>query len=505
MTDNRIAVLLIYPDSRAAALGSPGFKEVFRSLDIREDFDVRWSWFDEESGSVDKISGRTIGQYDVVGFSVAYELLYGNVIRALVSLGLEPEKTLRGGSDPLIILGGAAPTINPVVAGTIADIVYRGEAEHSLAEVIQSAVLIKTGAAQKLTPMRDGKPSTATPAAPRFFLPDNGIVSSFYDGFDDPSQSAFADAGLVEVGRGCSRGCRFCAAGHIYLPARQRPVEAILEDTVSYKGKAKRIGLVGAAVSDYRYLKEVMRGILDRGFGLTTSSFRADMLDEELATMLIRGGLKTVTIAPEGGSERMRRLINKRLDEDEIIAATHASRSAGFKNIRLYYMVGLPWETPEDIDAIVSLTGKIALAFSSPGSSVTVSVNPFIPKPETPFQWCPMAETSCLEDVYKRLARAFRSLHGVSLKTLSIRAAEREAVISLGDERVGKAVIANARNNTPWARALRDNGIDTNALIHRFKDDNEVFPWDSFTGAQIKAALHASFVKAWNAAQSLND
>lgn len=501
--DEIIPVLLLYPDTKEAALGSPGFSRVIRTLDADDRFAVDWGWYDEKNDRVVLECEDWQGLYQAVGFSVPYELLYSQVVRSLLSIGIEPERERRTQESPLIVLGGASPTINPVVAETIADFVYRGEAETAAADVIYAEVSTnKTGAALKLTPMRDGKPPTKTQAAPRFILPSDKIDSSFFATFDNPAESAFSDAGLVEVGRGCSRACRFCAAGHIYLPIRQRPPEDILRDASTYQTHARRIGLVGAAVSDYPRLKEVMGGILDMGFGLTTSSFRADMLDEELAVLLRRGGLKTVTIAPEGGSARVRTIINKRLTEEEILAASHACKSAGFTSLRLYFMVGLPWEHYDDIEAIVTLTGKIYDDFASPGSTVTVSVNPFIPKPQTPFQWAPMDTAKILEKKYALLEKAFRSLRGVTLKTLSIRAAIREAVLSLGNDSVGKAVIENARDSVPWARALKNNAVNIHTLIHEEKPESAVFPWDSFIEPKMKAALYASFRKAYSAAQS---
>ena len=164
-------------------------------------------------------------------------------------------------------------------------------------------------------------------------------------------------------------------------------------------------------------------------------------------------------------------------------------------------MVGLPWENDSDIEAIAVLTGEIRREFNITDGKITVSVNPFIPKPLTPFQWCGMAQPSYIERVYKILKRAFCTVRGVTLKTLSVRVAVREAVISLGTEAAGRAVIENARDGVPWKKALSNNGINIEQLVHRMKSPEESFPWDTVTGGKTKTALYASFEKAKSAAE----
>ena len=271
--------------------------------------------------------------------------------------------------------------------------------------------------------------------------------------------------------------------------------------TRTFLGTADRIGLVGAALSDHGSLKDILRGILDMGFGLTTSSFRADMIDDELVGLLTDGGLRTLTIAPEGGSERIRRIINKRLPEARILEAAEAVSRSGIRNLRLYYMVGLPWERQADIDDVVALTAKIRSIFRGPGRTIVVSVNPFIPKPQTPFQWCGMAKTDYLEKTYRVLKRAFQAMPGVGFKVMSIRAAVREAVISLGNEDVGYALIDSVRDGIPWKKALVRRGVNAERLVHREKTPDERFPWDDITGETKKAALLATFEKAKRTAQ----
>ncbi|MBA7559771.1 hypothetical protein ES708_01386 [subsurface metagenome] len=495
-------VLLVYPDNISAALGSPGFKQVYRTLSQQSGFIVDWGWFDEASGRIRYISGGKRKRYDCVAFSVPYELLYFNVVRALISLNIDPARGKRNPEKPSVILGGAAPTLNPAVAGKIADIIYIGEAESGLIPVLTRFLRNKyEGAAQQLTPMIGIPIPITSGAAPRYILPAKDIDSTFLEGFDNPAQSLFKGAGLVEVGRGCSHGCRFCIAGHLYLPTRHRNVDDILHDADTYKGKADRIGLVGAAVSDHRHLKEIMRKLLERGFGLTTSSFRADMIDDECASLLKSGGMKTVTVAPEGGTQYIRTIMNKRISEEEILAAAQSCKKAGIRNLRLYFMIGLPWEPNSHADSIVDLTGKVNDVFGGSGQKITVSVNPFIPKPQTPFQWCGMAESSSIKKAFGRLKTKFRNMKGVTLKTLGAAAAIKEAILSLGDDRVGQAIIDTVVSDIPWKKALLDNGVSVQQLVHTEKPEHYVFPWDTVTGDKTKTALFRSYKKAEHAAQ----
>jgi len=496
------SVLLLYPDSLAAVYGAPGFREVYRSLSQEKQVQVDWGWYDVKKECVAYERREVKRNYDCIAFSVPFELLYFNVVKSLTSLGIEPARHKRGPDKPVVMIGGTAPTLNPAVAGVIADSVYIGEAEPNITVFLRESILNKKrGAVQQLTPMRGTSVPKKPGTAPRFIYQVDKIDSTFLDGFDNPSLSTFRGAGLIEVGRGCSRGCRFCAAGHVYLPVRHRDVDDILRDADTYSGKAKRIGLAGASISDHGALKEIMRGILDMGFGLTTSSMRADMLDEELLTLMKKGGLKTVTIAPEGGSERIRRIMNKQLTEEAIFNAVRACKTAGIKNIRLYFMVGLPWEKEADVMAIVELVEKIRREFGGSQKKITISVNPFIPKPQTPFQWCGMADTSYIKKVYKILSRAFHGMKGVTLKKLSIRAALKEAIISLGDEAVGNAIIDNQCDGLPWNKALSMHCVDKERLVHSMKSHDERFPWDHVTGEKTKAALFASFMKAKNTAE----
>ncbi|MBT4485000.1 MAG: hypothetical protein HOC71_15140, partial [Candidatus Latescibacteria bacterium] len=225
----KVDVLLLYPDTLEAALGSPGFRLVYRTLFEADDISVDWGWYDRKNERIVYESRRCNGRYDCIAFSVPYELLYFDVIRCLLILNIEPERNKRKQKYPLVIAGGAAPTINNEVAGTFADIVYIGEAEQYFADTVRQLVSDKNaGAAKQLTPMSGINIPDEKSAAPRFICPTERIDSSFLFGFDDPLHCTFKDAGLVEVGRGCSRGCRFCAAGRIYLPVRHRSVEDIL-------------------------------------------------------------------------------------------------------------------------------------------------------------------------------------------------------------------------------------------------------------------------------------
>jgi len=501
--DELLSILLVYPDTREAALGSPGFREVYRTFDEDDSFIADWAWFEKDSAQVLYECREWRGDYDCVALSVSFEMLFANVVKALSALGIEPEREKRSNDSPLVALGGVVPTLNPAPASVIADLVFAGEAEQDAVKEVKRYIASKhTGAANKLTPMSGVRAPEDKLAVPRYYIPKEDILSSYFPGFDDPSICTFSGAGLVEVGRGCSRACRFCAAGHIYLPVRHRPVKDILRDVDTFDGIAERIGLVGASISDHKELDIILKGIIDRGFGLTTSSFRADMVTPDIIALMKEGGLKTLTIAPEGGSARIRAIVNKRLDRDSILRAASVAAEGGIRSIRLYFMVGLPWEREDDIEAIPALCSEIGDAVRPFNVKLTVSLNPFIPKPQTPFQWCPMAGEKYLSAVYKTLKKAFLKQRGISLNTLSIRIAVREAVIGLGGVNTGRAIIDNVLRNIPWKKALTNNSVDVTELLYTFKDRDIIFPWDSVHTEKRKAALYASYEKAYSTAQN---
>ena len=252
-------------------------------------------------------------------------------------------------------------------------------------------------------------------------------------------ESVFGDMFLVEASRGCQWGCRFCAAGFMYRPIRYRAPEMLIAEAERGLGERKVIGLVGAEMASVPGVADIASAVVDRGGRLSPSSLKADCISPALASALARGGNQSVTVAPEAGSERMRKVINKNLTEAEILHAAEMMLGEGVGNLKFYFMIGLPEERDEDVLAIADLVAKVlerARARRTRIGSVTVSLNPFVPKPWTPFQWDPMQDARSIKRKVAMLRQRLARLGQVELDAESPREAYFQTMVSRGDRRV---------------------------------------------------------------------
>jgi radical SAM superfamily enzyme YgiQ (UPF0313 family) len=272
-------------------------------------------------------------------------------------------------------------------------------------------------------------------------------------------ETKFGDMYLIEVSRGCGRGCRFCLAGFSYRPLRERSVDVLLDQAKEGLGYREKIGLVGAALSDYSQIDALTQGLRQLGAQISVSSLRVDSLSERLLEALAEGGTQTLTIAPEAGSARLRSCINKDISEKEILeVAQRATRH--FPQLKLYFMFGLPGEREEDIQALVHLTQKIKERFSG---HLIVSLSPFVPKAQTPYQWAPMTPLPLLE---ARLRYVKQTLFSIEVRSESAAEAAIQATLARGDRRVGLALAYTKGKSLPaWKRALARQGLAYEALL----------------------------------------
>ena len=291
----------------------------------------------------------------------------------------------------------------------------------------------------------------------------------------------FSDMYLSEEARGCGRHCRFCMAGYIYLPPRNLGVEQAAEQAKKADELCGKIGLVGAALSDYPEIDDLCGRIEG---GLSVSSLRADSVSERLIQRLARSGHKTISIAPEAGSERLRKVINKNITEEDILHAADMVFGHGIPNLKLYFIIGLPMETEGDVDEIITLAEKVhdvQLKHAKPAGRigrVTLSVNSFVPKPFTPFQWEPMEPVSSLNKKLRRLEKAVRTIGNTNIIHDLPKWEYIQALLSRGDRRLGKLIKAAHEKNGDWRGAARALGMDTDFTVTRKRDLSEVLPWD---------------------------
>ncbi|MFH1079262.1 MAG: radical SAM protein [Pseudomonadota bacterium] len=455
-------------------------------------------------------SQKRLTEFHVIAFSVSFENDYPNILKILALAGIPMLAEEREERHPLIIGGGISVTLNPEPLSDFIDLFLLGEAEESLPEWMRRyEIMLRSGLSRKesLFALQQDLEGVYVPAFYHVqyhedkrirsreavsaalpvrikkrwvkdinaFLTEQGIAA------DDTELGTMH---LTEVSRGCQRGCRFCAAGFTYRPARFRSEPVLQASILRGLTEQKKIGLVGTAVSDHPDLMRICRQILIRSGKIAIGSLRLDRLDAEILTLLKEGGIETVSLAPEAGSQRLRDVIHKGFGERQIFDAVAALIDHGMLNIRLYFMVGLPTETDADIDALIHLVEAIkrhALgrkAGKKPLRRLTVSVNQFIPKAATPFQWCSLESIRSVQKKIRLIEKAFRRDSAVHVIHDIPKWNYVQALLSLGDRRVGKILLRVHQEGGNWPRALKTGEPHPDFYVYRKKNPAEILPWD---------------------------
>jgi radical SAM superfamily enzyme YgiQ (UPF0313 family) len=294
---------------------------------------------------------------------------------------------------------------------------------------------------------------------------------------------------LIEVERGCGWGCRFCLVSNAFHPARYRSLDGLLDEAETGLRHRKRLGLVGPAVTDHPDIEALVTRLRQMGAELSISSLRIKPFSPTVLTALARGGARTITLAPEAGSERLRRLIAKGITESDILGAVGVVAGQNIKRLKLYFMIGLPSEGDDDIEEIIrlALACKDILDKQSGGSRIALSISPFVPKAGTPFQWLPMAPLPVLEHRLSLLKNRLQP-KGISVKADSLAWTQVQAVLARGDITLSQ-VLADIKvvSLSGWRRAARESGLDTDFFAHQQWDTEQELPWasiDSGTGTE---------------------
>ena len=539
---DRLRVALAFPNTYWVGMSNLGFQTVYRLFNAEPDI-VCERFFLPPKQELAALSAAKaplltlesqtpVGDFDIVAFSVSFEWDYVNVLTLLRLAGIPAYASERTGRHPLIVIGGAVTFVNPEPLAPFADVIAAGEGE-ALIPGLRRAMAEATGRPDLLARLATERgfyvPSFYEPeyagdgtlagysvrAGIEAPLPVRKAALKTTEAVDPPAttiftpDTEFGSRFLVEVVRGCANLCRFCWAGYNYLPVRAFPADRILQLAEEARRYSQRAGLVSIALCDHPEIERILSRLLELGYAISPASLRLDDLTPAIVQMLRQSGERSITIAPETGSDRLRRVINKTVTNDEILDSAELIFANGIESLKLYYMIGLPTETDEDLVAIRDLTLQLRermLKYAKPRGrvgSITGSVNPLIPKPGTAYQWLAMEDPSATDRKIKRLRSLMAGIDNVYFNIKSERHSYYQALLSLGDRRVAPAVAAAERNGQNWRAAVAEAGIDGDFYIFRDRTKDAMLPWDIIDGGMKRPFFEAELAKSLRAEWTL--
>jgi len=504
-SSGKVRVCLIFPNKYRVAVSNLGFQTIYRELNSRPDTRCERGFLDPALELKSLETGTPFAQFDILAFSVAFELDFLGLARVLVDSHVPLLSRERDSSNPLVVLGGACATSNAEPVAGFVDVVVVGEGERAVHRLLDHAVRYHARERMELLKNLAAEPGLYVP---RFVRPVYGKNGTIVGVESDVSKGApvaeadkellnpafsqvtsphaeFPNTFLIEVSRGCVHACRFCLARRLY-PYRVWTASKVLEMVDAFcPGTIERVGLVGAAVSDHPQIEEIAASLLEREKRISVASLRVESTAQTLLRALAESGQKTVTFAPEVGTDRLGAVIGKSISQDILLEKVDAAVSAGLRNVRFYFMVGLPSEDVGDIPAIVELTKNAAdlVANRTKGRGrLALSVNPFVPKPLTPFERAPMEHVELLEQRYTVLRSGLSDCRQVTVKYESIRLAVLQALLARGDRRLGQVIALMVCEHMSYRRAMRQTGLDPGFYLYRARTETEMFPWQLCRG-----------------------
>ena len=531
----KLRVALAFPNTYFVGMSNLGFQTVYTLFNAEDDIVCERVFLPPKTELAAQLasgaplltleSQTPVGDFDVVAFSVSFEWDYTNVLTLLRLAGLPQRAEARTYRHPLVVIGGAVTFVNPEPLALFADAIAAGEGE----ALIPSLLRAFKGASDRADLLR------RLAAERGFYIPsfydvryaDAGTIEAFVpkpgtgappvvkkaalkttEAVDPPAttiftpDTEFGSRFLVEVVRGCANLCRFCWAGYNYLPVRAFPKERILELAERARPHSKRVGLVSIALCDHPDIEEILTRLAGMGYSISPASLRLDDITPPLVRLLRESGERTITIAPETGSDRLRRVINKTITNDEILASAEMIFASGIENLKLYFMIGLPTETDEDLvairDLVLQLRGIMLAHARGRGhiGRLVGSVNPLVPKPGTAYQWLPMEDDTSVDRKIQRVRGLMAGIDNVYFNIKSERHSFYQALLSLGDRRVAPAIEAAERNGGNWRAAVAESNVDAHFFVFRDRSRDTVLPWDIIDGGMKADFFRSEFDKA---------
>jgi radical SAM superfamily enzyme YgiQ (UPF0313 family) len=503
-------IALCYPNLYFVGMSNLGFHSVYQMLNTHPDVLCERAFLPDDVDREDLErtghplttveSGSELRSFHVLAFSVSFENDYLYVLRMLRLAGIPLRAADRGPGDPVVVLGGAAVFLNPEPLAPFADLIAVGEGEALVAPLVDALAGARDprrgieGLAEKdgfYVPSRHQVRYHADGTVAGYDGPGRAIRQRGWPGKMALPQSVILTPHtemsmkfMVEISRGCPCMCRFCWAGYNYLPVRGFSRAEIVSRAREVRGVTGKIGLVSTAVCDHPEIEGIVDDLAGQGYEVSVASLRLDDLTPEFVFKLADTGVHGLTLAPECGTDRMRRILNKQFTNTDILDRATWIFENGIQNLKLYYMVGLPWEEHADVEGIVTLTEQIRDRMIQVGRSrgrvgrIHPSVNPFVPKPGTPYQWLPMEDPKETDRKLQYLRKAFGRMANVDAVIKSARTGVSQSILALADRRVADALEHACVENVDLKRAMKAVGLDAGFYLFRGRGREEVLPWD---------------------------